>query len=263
MKASSLTFVRYGLLILAILMFLVGAGVSGCSGPTSDLDKYAPNKGFKEITWPSNDLTSLIPEPESNFGKINHESSTSFDVSIGNTSEDEYDAYVIKCMEYGFNVDYSKMDGFFDADNADGFSLSVNYIDFYDDPYMEISLNAPVDKTSSVATSNQASSSSETTTTTDDASDAPVDGIRPSFKEAMDSYEAFFDEYCDFMKKYNDNPSSPTLLADYAKFATQYAETMDKLDSMGEEDMSPQELQYYTDTMNRINTKLADVVSVM
>ncbi len=31
-----------------------------------------------------------------------------------------------------------------------------------------------------------------------------VNGMRPKFKEAMDSYEAFYDEYCTFMKKYND-----------------------------------------------------------
>ena len=54
-----------------------------------------------------------------------------------------------------------------------------------------------------------------------------VDGMRPEFKEAMDSYEAFYDEYCDFIKKYNDNPS---------------------------------ELKYYLDVNNRVMQNLVDVM---
>lgn len=32
-------------------------------------------------------------------------------------------------------------------------------------------------------------------------------GLRPEFKEAMDAYEDFYGEYCDFMVKYKENPS--------------------------------------------------------
>lgn len=31
----------------------------------------------------------------------------------------------------------------------------------------------------------------------DDAESANADGIRPEIKDALDSYEAFFDEYCE------------------------------------------------------------------
>lgn len=41
--------------------------------------------------------------------------------------------------------------------------------------------------------------------------------MRPEFKEAMDSYEAFYEEYCDFMKAYNENSSDVKLIAKYAK----------------------------------------------
>lgn len=39
-----------------------------------------------------------------------------------------------------------------------------------------------------------------------------VDGMRPEFKEEMDNYEAFYDEYCDIMKKYVENPSDRNYL---------------------------------------------------
>lgn len=32
--------------------------------------------------------------------------------------------------------------------------------------------------------------------------DQASDGVSPSLKEALDSYEAFMDEYIDFMQKY-------------------------------------------------------------
>lgn len=45
-----------------------------------------------------------------------------------------------------------------------------------------------------------------------DTEEELVDGLRPEFKEAMDSYEAFYDEYCAFMKKYMKNPTDLKLL---------------------------------------------------
>ena len=52
-----------------------------------------------------------------------------------------------------------------------------------------------------------------------------IDGIRPEFKEAMNAYEAFYDEYCDFMKKYSENPTNLKLLA-------QYVDMMSKTEGM-------------------------------
>ena len=59
-----------------------------------------------------------------------------------------------------------------------------------------------------------------------DSSDEQIQGIRPEFKEAMDSYESFFDEYCEIMKKYNENPDDMSLLMDYLDFMTEYDEIM-------------------------------------
>lgn len=83
--------------------------------------------------------------------------------------------------------------------------------------------------------------------------------VTPSFKETMDSYEKFFDDYIAFMKKYMDNPSDVTLIADYTKFMTQYTDTMNKLDSIDTDSLSEADYLYYTEVMARISKKLAEV----
>lgn len=266
MKLSNLTFVRYGLLALGIALLLLGAAVSGCSNvsPNSySSSSQSKSDDFKEFTWPTSGLATLLPTPESTFGKVSIESSTSLYVYVGNTSEQQYDAYVEACREKGFTVDYTKGGDYFYASNAEGYDLSLSYND--EESYMSIDLDAPQGESSSGSSSSASSSAgAEASAQSADvavADDAPVNGIRPSFKEAMDSYEEFFNQYCDFMAKYNANPSSPTMIAEYAKFMAQYTETMGKLDAMGEEDMSDQELQYYTEVMSRINQKLAAVAT--
>lgn len=86
-----------------------------------------------------------------------------------------------------------------------------------------------------------------------------VDGMRPEFKDAMDSYEAFFDEYCEFMKKYSESTDTLEMLTDYTEYLTKYADTMIKLDEIENGDMTDAELKYYTEVMGRINQKLASV----
>ena len=86
-------------------------------------------------------------------------------------------------------------------------------------------------------------------------------GIRPEFKEAMDSYEAFFDEYIEFLERYDANDLSMVL--EYTSFMAQYNETMGKLDDIDESELSPEEDAYYLEVMLRIDQKLITVASKM
>lgn len=86
-----------------------------------------------------------------------------------------------------------------------------------------------------------------------------VDGMRPEFKEAMDSYEAFYDEYCDIIKKYAENPSDMKILTDYTDMLTKAAEMAEKFDAWENSDMNSAELKYYLDVNNRVTQKLLDV----
>lgn len=79
-----------------------------------------------------------------------------------------------------------------------------------------------------------------------------VDGMRPEFKEAMDSYEAFYDEYCEIIKKYTENPSDIELLAYYTDMLSKTAEMTKKFDAWENSDLNSAELKYYLDVNNRV-----------
>lgn len=82
---------------------------------------------METITWPDSKMAKLLPAPKSTTGKIYSDDEDSFSVYIGNTTIDDYNAYVKACEEKGFTVDAQKKDKTFSAKNADSFKLSVDY----------------------------------------------------------------------------------------------------------------------------------------
>lgn len=84
-----------------------------------------------------------------------------------------------------------------------------------------------------------------------------VDGMRPEFKEAMDAYEAFYDEYLAFMEKYSANPTDFNLLIQYASMLTKVAEMDEAFQKWDQEDLNSAELKYYLEVNNRVMQKLA------
>ena len=89
--------------------------------------------------------------------------------------------------------------------------------------------------------------------------DDATDGIRSEFKEAMDSYEAFYTEYCEFMKEYSENPTNLTLLAKYADMLVKAEEMNEAFEAWDEDELSTEELKYYIDVNNRVMKMLVDV----
>lgn len=85
--------------------------------------------------------------------------------------------------------------------------------------------------------------------------------VSSEFKEAMDTYEEYFDEYIAFMKKYNENPADATLLTEYTEFMSSYSETMEKMEKLGETEMTAAEAAYYLEVTTRIAEKLQQIVS--
>lgn len=90
---------------------------------------------------------------------------------------------------------------------------------------------------------------------------AQSSGIRPEFKEAMDSYSAFFDSYCDFMKSYDSY--NITMLIKYSEMMTQYADTMEKIDAIDESTLSSEEDAYFLQTMAHINQEIAEAAQYL
>ncbi len=82
------------------------------------------------------------------------------------------------------------------------------------------------------------------------------DTIRPEVKEAIDAYEAFIDEYCEFMVRYSKADGTDLgLLADYAKFMSKLGEYESKMDQM-EDDLTDAEYWYYYEVLTRCNEKI-------
>ena len=81
-------------------------------------------------------------------------------------------------------------------------------------------------------------------------------GISPELVEFLDSYETFMDEYCEFMKSYNE--SDPVQLLKYASLMEKYYEFSKKAEAWDEEEMTDEETLYYLKVMNRVNEKLLE-----
>ena len=90
---------------------------------------------------------------------------------------------------------------------------------------------------------------------------SPDDGVSPEFRETMDHYEAFFNDYAAFMKKYAETDDPTSMLLDYADFLEQYTELMAQLDAIEESELSEADAQYYLEVMTRINATLAEVTA--
>lgn len=87
------------------------------------------------------------------------------------------------------------------------------------------------------------------------------DSIRPEVKEAIDAYESFIDEYCEFMKKYSESGGTDfSILTDYFTFVSKLEEYSNKMDAM-EDDLTDAEYWYYIEVLNRCNEKMLRAVS--
>lgn len=82
--------------------------------------------------------------------------------------------------------------------------------------------------------------------------------VSADFKQTMDEYEAFFNEYLDFMDTYNSSTDPTALMDDYQSIMTQYTETMDALNSIDTSSLSTADLNYYTEVSTRISQKLVE-----
>ena len=81
----------------------------------------------------------------------------------------------------------------------------------------------------------------------------------------MDQYEAFFDDYIAFMKKYmsasSDDPMAMLgMLQDYLDWLEKYSEVMEDFEDVGDSDLTRAETFYYAEVALRIEQKLLSVM---
>lgn len=209
------------------------------------------------ITWPTSKAGNQLPAPKSTTGKFSYENDDGFSVYIGNTSKDDYNSYVKACSDKGFTVNYNKGDNIYNADNSAGWHVSIKY---EGNNIMHIVIDAKSENSTAPSASDDTTKAAQSkpAKTANNDSDM-VDGMHRDFKEAMDSYEKFFDEYVAFMKKYENSDNPMSMFSDYTKFMSQYSETMQKLDEWKSKDLNTKEAAYLLDVTNRINKKLLEV----
>ncbi len=248
-------------LLLSVLMLF---SLAACGGEN-------PTDGFAEVMWPTSELVKRIPVPESTYGDIFLESSDYFDVEIGNTTQEQFNAYVADCQEAGFTIDYSKSSDSFEGYDSEGYYVSVYYDD--ETAIMNITIEAPEESDDekndmessddgTAITTTPAPTTTTTTiaiTTTTTAKVESSNGVGSDFKKAMDSYEQFMNRYVDFMKKYSDNPTDLGLLAEYASYMKDYAKFVEDFEDWENSDLNASELAYYVDVQARVSKKLLEV----
>lgn len=201
---------------------------------------------LSELSWPTIGIGAKLPAPVSSLGKIVLDSSDCFRVTIGNTTIDDYDNYVQLCEQKGFVIDYTKQDERYEAKNAEGYRLCTSYLGCN---RIDIMIQTPK-KESTTPTS-------ETTSSGEESSKVE---LSKDFKDAMDSYEKFMNEYVTFMKKYKENPSDLSLLSDYATYISKYADFVKDFEKWENEEMNDAETAYFIDVQARVSKKLLEVV---
>lgn len=224
---------------------------------TMDIDLEAPMT-MGEFKWPDSEIGELLPHPKSSIGKIEREAEDGFAIYVGNMSIDDFWEYVDIVKGAGFEVDYQKGDTYYQADNAEGYHVNLDYegnnIIFIriDEPDEE--MESSEDVVSSEVTSTE--ETGETNNIADDNTKADAELVDPELKAFLDGYEAFIDEYIEFMEKYSESDDTIGMLADYTDMMEKYADFAEKLDEYDSDTMSPADAAYYVEVTARCSEKL-------
>lgn len=222
---------------------------------TTEAIKATNSEGeeYEEIEWPSDGIASRLPEPKSNIGEIASDSSDYLQITLAGVAKSDFTQYMKDCKTNGFTVDYDHYDDNYSAKDASGYELSLDYDKV--NQTMEIWLDAPDEEETTVATKPKTTKPKETEPKTTEAT------VDSDFKATMDSYEEFFNDYVDFMKKYKNSTDITSMASDYADYMTKYSDMMQKLNDIKSEDLSTADLAYYNEVNARITKKLAEVAN--
>lgn len=234
-----------------ILICIVRSIIGGIGSPEIDTSET--------YDWPENDMAQMIPEPEGTLTYVSTTDGEHLNADVDCT-EEQYKTFVEGCKEMGFDKkqDVSQYEDSYDysAENKDAFTLSADYYD----GQMSIYLNCPEEETAESEETEETEEPTETKeTTAEKKEEKSSDEVSADFKETMDEYEAFMNDYVDFMKKYENSDDTASMLADYGKMMAQYAEFTEKIDAIDEDELSDADYAYYMKVTGRVTEKLAEL----
>lgn len=255
-KSYLATVLMIGGFLLFIPFFILNAQIGH-----SHAEHSSSEQEIKEFKWPDNGLAAMLPTPKSTYGEIITDNAESLWIKVAKTSQSEFEEYISQCKEKGFTENYDRSSSSYKAENKEKYSLDL----FFYNNEMRINLDKPAPNTTAAKapapTEKETQKPTEKPTQAPEKQESKVDTdtgvVTPSFKEMMDSYEAFFDEYLAFMKKYEENPDDLTLISEYTDYISKYSDYMSKLSAVETDTLSAADLAYYTEVYARIMKKVA------
>ena len=81
----------------------------------------------------------------------------------------------------------------------------------------------------------------------------PVD---PEFKATMDSYEAYYDEYIEFMNLYKTKTDPADIMPQYTEMMNKYTAMSSEMQKIDPSKLDPADRAYYAEVSSRISEKL-------
>lgn len=294
-----LTVVAAGVTVVALILALVGAAGRSISSdsessdsttevtsPSSSVSSSAATEDKCEIVrWPSYGVGKKLPVIKDAKGYYSIEDSDDISLYICDASSSMYENYVEQLQKAGFNIEYDKSSSMFTALNENGDDVMVYRLESKSE--MNISLTEgngtemsdqqdskeaqeeeqkqaeeerkKAEEEQKRAEEEQKKAQEEEARKQQEQSQAQSGGVTPAVKEAMDSYEAYMNKYCDFMEKYNKEGAPASMLTDYLSMLNEYNDMTKKIDNMDQSSWSDADTQYYLEVMNRVNQRLASI----
>lgn len=252
-------------------------------GDSLDVSLDAPDE-MEPIDWPQSGAGALVPAPAPDVvGIVEIDSARRFEVLVGEMGPGDFLTYCDALAAAGFTIDYSRDNESYRAYDKAGNLVSANYEGFSTVSILVIMTDGEGEDAISmdgdvaaeplsgesqpvpdeeqpeedVGVADPSIGSETAAATSVDAGTASE--VDPAFKKTMDEYEAFFDEYVDFMLRYGEGDASPQMLVDYSAMMARYAEMMQGLEDIDSSNLSVADAAYYTEVMARITARLAEL----
>lgn len=216
---------------------------------------------YDDFEWPDIGIAATLPTPKSTWGNIFSESNDEFMCNVGKLTKSDYQAYIKKCYDAGYKNDYQKTSYSFTAFDDNDSELTIYFMDSVKKMDITLySINSDSNSKNWDKEGNTTSTDSTDTAVSDTTNEELVDGMRPEFKEAVDSYVEFMDAYVEFVEKYQaeDSPDAE-MLKDYTDYVSKLSEVNDKFDALDDGDMNDAESTYYINAQLDITKKLLEL----
>lgn len=221
--------------------------------------KYSMDSKSEEAKyWTKSVLGTVVPKPDVPVLKEDgRDDDDCFMFAAYGMTFDDFSLYVESCRNNGYTVDPSEFNGYYSADNSDGYSVRMNY---YEDKFCtNVKVTAPDEDKNN----NEQDISVETEEEEEDSEpEVDIENVTSSVKETLDEYEDFFDKYVVFMKKYKnaDSGDLTKMMEEYSDFLDKYTDIYGKfVDMAGDMDITSDDYKYYMRVWKRIEQKLQEV----